>query len=132
MKTNKQEREAIASKFHKKMATQIVVKNEAFKKTSLYKELSKLEAESEKLNKEVGKITKAIQKKVSSFNRDNPSEYWKLTNDYCYQEQTRDYRLELESLWSCQTDLTNAILIAQVGADTFEEMMQVLEKEVAL
>jgi len=132
MKTNKQEREAIASKFHKRMGADMVTKNEGFKKTSLYKELSKLEAEKDKLNKEATKIAKVIQKKMNSFNKANPSEYWRLTNDYCYQEETRDYRLEIESLWSCQTDLCNAILIAQVGAETVEDIIKVLEQEVAL
>mgnify|MGYP003114208836 FL=1 len=132
MKTNKQEREAIASKFYKKMQAEMVSKNEGFQKTSIYKELSKLEAEREKLNKEAGKIAKVIQKKMNSYNKDNPSEYWKLTNEYCYQEETRDYRLEIESLWSCQVDLCNAILLAQVGAETVEEIMKVLAEEVDL
>jgi hypothetical protein len=35
-------------------------------------------------------------------------------------------------MWSCQADLTNAILIAQVGAETVEDMMKILEQEVSL
>jgi len=132
MKTNKAEREAIASKFHKRMEADMVTKNEGFKKTSLYKELLKLEAEKDKLNKEATKIGEAIQKKMNSFNKANPSEYWKLTNDYGYRHENRDYRLQLESIWSCKTDLCNTILLAQVGAETVEDIMKVLEQEVAL
>ena len=132
MKTNKQEREALASNFYKRMEADIVSKNEEFKKTSLYKELLKLEAEKEKLNKEATKIGEAIQKKMNSFNKANPSEYWKLTNDYDYRHENRDFRLGLESMWSCQTDLCNTILLAQVGAETVEDIMKVLEQEVNL
>ena len=67
-----------------------------------------------------------------AFNKANRSEYWKLTNNYDYRSENRDFRLELESMWSCQTDLTNAILIAQVGAETVEDMMKILEQEVSL
>ena len=132
MKTNKQEREAIASKFYKRMEAQMVDKNEEFKKTSTFKELVKLKAEKNKLNAEARKLEDAIEKKMIAFNKANPSEYWKLTNTYNYRNENRDFRLELESMWSCQADLTNAILIAQVGAETVEDMMKILEQEVSL
>ena len=132
MKTNKQEREAIASKFYKRMSDKMVEKNEEFQKTSTYKELSKLKAEKLKLNKESVKLEEAIQKKMNSFNKSNPSDYCNLNHDYNYRHEDSDFKIVLESMWSCQTDLTNAILISQVGADTVEEMMQILEQEVAL
>ena len=132
MKTNKQEREAIASKFYKRMEAQMVDMNDKFKKTSTYKELVKLKAEQKKFNDEASKIGEAIQKKMNSFNKANPSEYWKLSNEYNYRHDNRDFRLELESMWSCQTDLCNAILIAQVGADNVEDIMKMLEEEVRL
>ena len=132
MKTNKQEREAIASKFYKRMEAQMVEKNEEFKKTSTFKELVKLKAERDKLSKEASKIGDVILKKMNSFNEANPSEYWKLTNEYNYQSRNQRFRLQLESMYSCQTNLTNAILIAQVGAETVEDMMKILEQEVSL
>ena len=132
MKTNKQEREAIASKFYKRMEAQMVEKNEEFKKTSTYKELVKLKAEQNKLSAEARKIEEAIEKKMIAFNKANRSEYWKLTNTYNFRNENRDFRLELESIYSCQSDLTNAILIAQVGAETVEDMMKILEQEVRL
>ena len=131
MKTNKQEREAIASKFYKRMQAQMVEKNDELKKTSTFKELVKLKTEQKKLNDEALKIGEVIEKKMNSFNKANPSEYWKLTNSYSYQRPDT-FRLELESMWSCQTNLTNAILIAQVGAETVEDMMKILAKEVSL
>ena len=132
MKTNKQEREAIASKFYKRMEAKMVDKNEEFKKTSIYKELVKLKAEQQKLEDEASKIGDVILKKMHSFNKANPSEYWKLTNEYNYQSRNQRFRLQLESMYSCQTNLTNAILIAQVGAETVEDMMKILESEVSL
>ena len=67
MKTNKQEREAIASKFHKRMEADMVTKNEGFKKTSLYKELSKLEAEKEALS-----VEQERQAAEAQFQKDEP------------------------------------------------------------
>ena len=132
MKTNRQEREAIASKFYKRMEAKMVDKNEEFKKTSTYKELLKLKAEEQKLEDEASKIRDVILKKMHSFNKANPSEYWKLTNEYNYQSRNQRFRLQLESMYSCQTDLCNAILIAQVGADNVADIMKMLEEEVRL
>lgn len=132
MKTNKQEREAIASKFYKRMESQMVVKNEEFKKTACYKELLKLKAEKEKLQKEITKIGETIKKKIHSFNKANFSEYWKLTDEYSYRNEYEPFEIRLETMWSCQTDLCNTILIAQVGAETVEDIMKMLENEVAL
>ena len=67
MKTNRQEREAIASKFYKRMEAKMVDKNEEFKKTSTYKELLKLKAEEQKLEDEASKIRDVILKKMHSF-----------------------------------------------------------------
>jgi hypothetical protein len=49
MKTNKQEREAIANRFYKKMEAQMELKNEAFKKSPTYKKLTKLSKEKKKI-----------------------------------------------------------------------------------
>ena len=133
MKTNKQEREAIAIKFYRRMESQMITKNEAFKKTATYKKLTKLKAERNKILKESEKLNVAISKEINDFNQTNPSEYFSLTDHYDYRNnQNSDYRLNLESSWSVQNSLCNAILIAQVGAETVEDMMKILEQEVSL
>jgi len=132
MKTNKQEREAIANRFYKKMEAKMVEKNEAFKKSSTYKKLTKLSQEKRKILDQASKIGDEIQKGINSFNEENPTEYWNLTDSYNYRHENKDFYLQLESSWSVQTDLCNAILIAQVGAETVSDLMKVLEKEVSL
>ena len=132
MKTNKQEREAIANRFYKKMEAKMVDKNEAFKKSSTYKKLTKLRLEKKKILDQASKIGDEIQKGINSFNEENPTEYWNLTNNYNYRSENSDFHLQLESSWSVQTDLCNAILIAQVGAETVADLMKVLEEEVRL
>ena len=132
MKTNKQEREAIANRFYKKMEAKMVDKNEAFKKSSTYKKLTKLRLEKKKILEQANDIGKEIQRGINSFNEENQSEYWNLTDEYHYRSENRDFRLQLESSWSVQTDLCNAILIAQVGAETVADLMKVLEEEVRL
>ena len=80
MKTNKQEREAIANKFYRRMESQMITKNEAFKKTATYKKLTKLKAERNKILKESEKLNVAISKEINDFNQTNPSEYFSLTH----------------------------------------------------
>ena len=132
MKTNKQEREAIANRFYKKMEAKMIDKNEAFKKSSTYKKLTKLRLEKKKMLDQATKIGDEIQKGINSFNKENPSEYWNLSDNYNYRSDNSDFHLALESSWSVQTDLCNAILIAQVGAETVADLMKVLEQEVKL
>lgn len=136
MKTNKQEREAIAKKFYKRLQDKIVLRNEMFKKMSTYKELKKLEKTKHDLNKELAKVNDSIGKKIASYNKLNPSEYWKLSHDRDYDydtgETNYDFRLVLDSEWCIIPELSNAILIAQVGAETVEQLLEVLEKEVRI
>ena len=136
MKTNKQEREAIAKKFYKRLQDKMVLRNERFKKMSTYKELKKLEKAKNDLNKEVVKVNNSIGKKIASYNKLNPSEYWKLSHDRAYDydtgETNYDFRLVLDNEWCIVPELSNAILIAQVGAETVEQLLEVLEKEVRI
>jgi|TARA_R100000734_G_C3308388_1_gene99021 cell division protein YceG involved in septum cleavage len=136
MKTNKQEREAIAKKFYKRLQDKMVLRNEKFKKMSTYKELKKLEKAKNDLNKEVVKVNDTINKTIASYNKLNPSDYWKLSHDRDYDyntgESNYDYRLALDSEWCVIPELSNAILIAQVGAETVEQLFEILEKEVSV
>ena len=136
MKTNKQEREAIAKKFYKRLQDKMVLRNEKFKKMSTYKELKKLEKAKNDLNKEVVKVNDTINKTIASYNKLNPSDYWKLSHDRDYDyntgETNYDFRLVLDSEWCIIPELSNAILIAQVGAETVEQLLEVLEKEVSV
>lgn len=136
MKTNKQEREAIAKKFYKRLQDKMVLRNKGFKKMSTYKELAKLEKVKNELNKELKKVNNSIGQKIASYNKLNPSEYWKLSHerDYDYDtgEANYDFRLVLDSEWCIIPELSNAILIAQVGAETVEQLLEVLEKEVSV
>ena len=51
MKTNKDERNAIATKFYKRMEEQVPVKQAELEKSSLFKEATRLSKEINKLNK---------------------------------------------------------------------------------
>ena len=136
MKTNKQEREAIAKKFYKRLQDKMVLRNEKFKKMSTYKELKKLEKAKKELNKEVVRVNDTINKTIASYNKLNPSDYWKLSHDRDYDyntgEANYDYRLTLDSEWCVIPELSNSILIAQVGAETVEQLFEILEKEVSV
>tara|TARA_Y100000004_G_scaffold187321_1_gene239946 strand:+ start:770 stop:1177 length:408 start_codon:yes stop_codon:yes gene_type:complete len=135
MKTNKAEREAIASKFYKQMKERMILKNKEFAKTNVYKKIIQLKKEKEKLNKQLTSINDDIQYVIAAYNKKNHSEYWQLTqerNYSAYDNYTDEPRLQLNSEYMCVPDLVNAILIAQVGAESVEEIFKSLEGEVKL
>jgi len=134
MKTNKAEREAIASKFIKRMKEKIILRNKNFKKSKDYKDISKNVDELAKLRDRESTLDSVVREQIAKYNKDNPSEYWKLTTDtgYRYSDNETGLRLIVESEYSLRPLLCNAILIAQVGVETVDEMFEYLEKEVAL
>jgi len=134
MKTNKAEREAIASKFIKRMKEKIILRNKNFKKSKDYKDISKNVDELAKLRDRESTLDSVVREQIAKYNKDNPSEYWKLTTDtgYRYSDNETGLRLIVESEYSLRPLLCDAILIAQVGVETVDEMFEYLEQEVAL
>ena len=134
MKTNKAERDAIASKFIKRMKEKMILRNKDFKKSKEYKDISKNVDELAKLRDRESALDFVIREQIAKYNKDNPSEYWKLSNDtgYRYSDNEKGLRLQVESEYSLRPLLCNAILIAQVGVETVDEMFEYLEKEVAI
>ena len=132
MKTNKAEREAIASKFIKRMKEKIILRNKDFKKSKDYKDISKHVEERDKLKDRQSALDKIISEQIAKYNKSNPSDYWQLTEDcgYRYHDNETGLRLQVESEYTLRPLLEQSILIAQVGVETVEEMFQYLEKEV--
>ena len=134
MKTNKAERDAIASKFIKRMKEKMIFRNKDFKKSKEYKDISKNVDELAKLRDRESTLDFVIREQIAKYNKDNPSEYWKLSDatGYRYSDNEKGLRLQVESEYSLRPLLCDAILIAQVGVETVDEMFEYLEKEVAL
>ena len=134
MKTNKAERDAIASKFIKRMKEKMILRNKDFKKSKEYKDISKNVDELAKLRDRESTLDFVVREQIAKYNKDNPSEYWKLSNDtgYRYSDNEKGLRLQVESEYSLRPLLCDAILIAQVGVETVDEMFEYLEKEVAI
>ena len=131
MKTNKQEREAIASKFIKKMKEDLILKNEKLKKKAIFSTLTKLEKKEQTLRDEAAAVNDQIKVQMAAYNKDYCSEYWSLSNEWRYGDKT-EIRLCLENEYALKNDLCNAILIAQVNSDTVSDLMRCLEEEVNL
>jgi len=131
MKTNKQEREAIASKFIKKMKEDLILKNEKLKKKAIFSTLTKLEKKEQTLRDEANAVNDQIKVQMAAYNKDYCSEYWSLSNEWRYGDKT-EIRLCLENEYALKNDLCNAILIAQIGSDTVYDLMKCLEEEVNL
>jgi hypothetical protein len=134
MKTNKAEREAIASKFIKRMEEKMIFKNKDFKKSDDYKEISKNYEELKKLENRVSTLEHIVREQIAKYNKDNPSEYWKLTDSsgYRYRHYEKGLRLALEESYSLRPLLEQSILIAQLGVEDVDGMFEHLEKEVAI
>ena len=134
MKTNKAEREAIASKFIKRMEEKMIFRNKDFKKSKDYKDIFKNYEELLKLRDRSSTLDFVVREQIAKYNKENPSEYWKLTDEsgYRYSDNEKGLRLIVENEYSLRPLLCDAILIAQVGVETVDEMFEHLEKEVAL
>ena len=135
MKTNKAEREAIASKFIKRMKEKLVLKTKELSKTKNFKDIQKNIEERERLQKKLNSLDFDVREQIATYNEDNPSEYWKLSeeNTYRYRDHYENgLRLRAESQYSLIPLLMETILIAQVGVETVDELFEHLEKEVAL
>ena len=134
MKTNKAERDAIASKFIKRMKEKMIFRNKDFKKSKEYKDISKNVDELAKLRDRESTLDFVVREQIAKYNKDNPSEYWKLSDatGYRHSDNEKGLRLQVESEYSLRPLLCDAILIAQVGVETVDEMFEYLEKEVAI
>ena len=134
MKTNKAEREAIASKFIRRMKEKMIFKNKDFKKSKDYKDISKNLEELKKLRDRSSTLDFVVREQIAKYNEDNPSEYWKLTDDsYRYRDDNENgLRLAVENQYSLVPILCDAILIAQIGVENVDEMFEYLDKEVAI
>jgi hypothetical protein len=134
MKTNKAEREAIASKFIRRMKEKMIFRNKDFKKSKDYKDISKNLDELKSLRDRANTLEFVVREQIAKYNEDNPSEYWKLTDgSYRYRDDNENgLRLVVENQYSLVPILCDAILIAQIGVENVDEMFEYLDKEVAI
>ena len=133
MKTNKDERNAISSKFYNRMEEQVPVKQAELEKSSLYKEASKLSKEINKLNKAKSDLKRKLEVMICNHNQKNKSSFFRVKQHSSYgSENEGSLYISMDSSWSVIPELNNAILIAQVGTETVADLMKVLEQEVKL
>ena len=133
MKTNKDERTAIATKFYKRMEEQVPLKQTELEKSSLFKEATKLSKEINKLNKAKSDLKRKLDVMIGNHNKKNISGFFRISqyNSYGGENEGTLY-IQMDSSWSVVPELCNAILIAQVGSETVDELMEHLAKEVNL
>ena len=133
MKTNKDERNAISSKFYNRMEEQVPVKQAELEKSSLYKEASRLSKEINKLNKVKSDLKRKLDVMICNHNKKNKSSFFRVSQHSSYgSDNEGKLYINMDSSWSVIPELNNAILIAQVGAETVDELMEHLAKEVGL
>ena len=86
------------------------------------------------LKTELAPLEHIVREQIAKYNKDNPSEYWKLTDSsgYRYRHYEKGLRLALEESYSLRPLLEQSILIAQLGVEDVDGMFEHLEKEVAI
>jgi hypothetical protein len=117
------------------MEEKLVLKTQELSKAKGFKEIQKNIEERDKLQKKTSDLEDVVRRQIATYNEDNPSEYWKLSEETTYRYRTHDengLRLKAESKYSLLPLIMESILIAQVGVETVDEMFEHLEKEVAL
>ena len=132
MKTNAQEREAIASKFYKRLVEKAKVSTAEFKKTKEYKEVVKAIGEIESLNKKATQLRSDLEVRIGVYNEFHSSEHTRLMIDSNYRNgsyQDGTPRLEVDSSYVVEPEIRNAILLAQVDSSDLNDIFSKLDEE---
>ena len=132
MKTNAQEREAIASKFYKRLVEKAKVSTAEFKKTKEYKEIVKAIGEIESLNKKATQLRSDLEVRIGVYNEFHSSEHTRLMIDSTYRNgsyQDGSPRLEVDSSYVVEPEIRNAILLAQVDSSDLNDIFSKLDEE---
>jgi hypothetical protein len=132
MKTNAQEREAIAKKFYKRLVEKAKVSTAEFKKTKEYKEIVKTIGEINSLNKKTAQMRSDLEVRVSVYNECHSAEHTRLMIDSYYRNgshQEGSPRLEVDSSYVVEPEIRNAILLAQVESSDLNDIFSKLDEE---
>jgi hypothetical protein len=132
MKTNAQEREAIARKFYKRLVEKAKVSTAEFKKTKEYKEIIKAIGEIKSLNKKTAQMRSDLEVKVGVYNEFHSSEHTRLSIDAAYRNgsyQEDIPRIEVDSSYVVEPEIRNAILLAQVDSSDLSDIFSKLDEE---
>ena len=137
MKTNKAERDAIASKFIKRMKEKMILRNKDFKKSKEYKALTKMHDSVSKLESAIDRMVEAKNEEVKILN-----EQIKKFNDFHTVENVGvssiSYNNQALSWWRQDWEVKNQVadkltvaLLPTNAQDRVEQIIQAIRDEVS-
>jgi len=119
MKTNREERKAIAQKHIRTLQGQVKIADAKFQKSKECKSILKKKAEVEHYNEQIRELNRSMQQDIDDLNEAKGwGEYIKITEDRNYSNGTYEERLRLDivSEYHLREEIEQEICIAQIDS----------------
>jgi hypothetical protein len=131
MKTNREERKAIAQKHIRTLQGQVKIADAKFQKSKEYKSILKKKAEVEHHNEKIRELNRSMQQDIDDLNEAKGwGEYIKITEDRNYSNGTYEERLRLDivSEYHLREEIEQEICIAQIDSLDLKTLFQKLSE----
>ena len=131
MKTNAQEREAIANKLYKEMKDYALVKTaEAKKNCKTFKSIMKIEGECQALSDKQKALWDKRELAIAKVNKSLGSTFVNLEFGGVYSNGSYESMLHyaIADKWSCMPNIKDAIILSQMQSEDFDGLMESLRK----
>ena len=131
MKTNREERKAIAQKHIRTLQGQVKIADAKFQKSKECKSILKKKAEVEHYNEQIRELNRSMQQDIDDLNEAKGwGEYIKITEDRNYSNGTYEERLRLDivSEYHLREEIEQEICIAQIDSVDLKTLFQKLSE----
>ena len=131
MKTNAQEREAIANKLYKEMKDYALVKTaDAKKNCKTFKSIMKMNDECQVLSDKQKALWDKRELAIAKVNKSLGSTFVNLEFGGAYSKGSYESMLHyaIADKWSCMPDIKDAIILSQMQSEDFDGLMESLRK----
>ena len=131
MKTNKDERRAIAQKHIRTLEGQVKIADAKFQKSKECKALLKKKAEVEHYHEQIRELNRSMQQDIEDLNESKGwGEHIKITEDRNYSNGSYEERLRLDiaSEYHLREEIEQEICIAQIDSVDLKTLFQKLSE----
>jgi len=131
MKTNREERKAIAQKHIRTLQGQVKIADAKFQKSKECKSILKKKAEVEHYNEQIRELNRSMQQDIDDLNEAKGwGEYIKITEDRNYSNGTYEERLRLDivSEYHLREEIEQEICIAQIDSVDLNSLFKKLSE----
>ena len=131
MKTNKDERRAIAQKHIRTLEGQVKIADAKFQKSKEYKDILKKKAETEKLSDQIRKLNSEIEADIENINQEKGwGDHVKVSQDRGYFNGTYCdlLRIELVHEYTLREEIEQEICIAQIDSLDLDALFKKLSE----